>query len=161
MNPRIDVSPDKDRWPDRAVVRQLARRLRRAARAMGCDNEQMSGLTLRIVGDEEMTALKEEHFGVAEATDILSFPAGEAIPGEEESDPGLGELVLNREAVRRQASQPGPQGWLDEATSLSIHGVAHLLGHDHRDRTGARRMRAAERRGHRAVGLACVRPYGA
>ncbi|MEM7154917.1 MAG: rRNA maturation RNase YbeY [Myxococcota bacterium] len=160
MNPRIDVSPDKDRWPDRAVVRQLARRLRKAARAMGCDNEELEGLTLRIVGDGEMTALKETHFGVAEATDILSFPAGEAIPGEDEFAPGLGELVLNREAVTRQATRPGTQGWLDEATSLSIHGVAHLLGHDHGERREARRMKATERRGHRAVGLPCVRPYG-
>lgn len=158
MTPAVDVAVDRAAGPSRSEVRVLARRVRRAARAMGCDRAMIDGIELRIVDDAAMTVLKEQHLGQAEATDVLAFPAGDALPGEE--GPALGEIVLNRDAVARQARAPGPAGWLDEATSLAIHGVAHLLGHDHGGRTEARRMLARERRGSRAVGLPCVRPYG-
>ncbi len=125
---------------------------------MGCTGEQLAALTVLVVDDPRMRQLKSEHFGVDEATDVLSFPAGDPLPGE--SGPGLGEIVLGCEAIARQAAEPGVGGWLDEATTLAIHGVAHLLGHDHGGWSEARHMLACERRGSRAVGLACVRPYG-
>jgi probable rRNA maturation factor len=177
--PRIDVACDAGAWPSPATVRALARRVRRAARAMGCTRAELDALALRIVDDDRMRALKAAHFGVAEATDVLSFPAaelpfdeGEAADADDHEDddrqPGpldtafasLGEIVINRDAVARQATRPGLAGWLDEATALAIHGVAHLRGHDHDQRNRARRMRACERRGSRAVGLPCTRPYG-
>ncbi|MCA9655088.1 MAG: rRNA maturation RNase YbeY [Myxococcales bacterium] len=158
MTPRIDLAVERTGVLTPARVRALARRVRKAARAMGCIPEEIDGIELRIVDDPRMQELKAAHLGVAEATDVLAFPAGDALPGEEA--PGLGEVVLNRDAVARQAVRPGPDGWLDEATSLAIHGVAHLMGHDHHPRQAARRMLACERRGSRAVGLPCVRPYG-
>jgi len=160
MTPRIVVSAAGRRVLAHAEVRVLARRIRSAARAMGCVGQQIDGIELRIVDDEEMRGIKAKHFGVAEATDVLSFPAGDAVPGDPESEAHVGEIVLNRDAVARQATQQGARAWSDEATSLAIHGVAHLLGHDHHERRAARRMRACEGRGCRAVGLACNRPYG-
>lgn len=157
MTPSIDVEEPRAAGLSPATVRSLTRRVRRAARAMGCDRQQLAGIALRIVGDARMMEIKEQHFGVAQAADVLSFPA-EPVPGEEH--PALGEVVLNREAIARQAVRPGVAGWLDEATALAIHGVAHLRGHDHDRRDRARRMLALERRGSRAVGLPCVRPYG-
>lgn len=158
MTPRIDVACGDRGGLDRGLRRVLARRARRVARAMGCTGDQIDGLVLRIVDDAAMRELKARHLGLDEATDVLSFPAGAPIPGE----PGepLGEIVLNRDAVTRQAAVPGARGWLDEATSLLVHGVAHLRGHDHDRRDRARRMLALERRGSRAVGLPCRRPYG-
>jgi probable rRNA maturation factor len=159
--PRVDVDAGGGGWPSRATVRTLARRVRRAARAMGCTRAQLDALELRIVDDARMRVLKERHFGVAEATDVLSFPAGEPIPGQEdEVGESLGEIVINRDAVTRQAARPGVTGWLDEATALAIHGVAHLRGHDHDRRDRARHMLRCETRGSRAVGLPCTRPYG-
>lgn len=50
---------------------------------------------------------------------------------------------------------------LDEATVLAVHGLCHLLGHDHGRRGEARAMHRAERRGLRAAGTPDVpRPYG-
>lgn len=163
MIPRVDVDAGGGGWPSRATVRTLARRVRRAARAMGCTRVELDAIELRIVDDARMRVLKERHFGVAEATDVLSFPAGEPIPGQEDETgavDGLGEIVINRDAVARQAARPGTAGWLDEATALAIHGVAHLRGHDHDRRDRARRMLRCEEQGSRAVGLPCTRPYG-
>lgn len=163
MIARVDVERGAAAWPGRATMRALARRVRRAARAMGCTRAQLDALCLRIVDDASMRALKKRALGVAEATDVLSFPAGEPIPGQEhELDAAsLGEIVINRDAVIRQAARPGAAAWLDEATAMAIHGVAHLRGHDHDRRDRARRMLACERRGSRAVGLPCMRAYHA
>lgn len=162
MIPRVELEARVGGWPSPAIVRALARRVRRAARAMGCTRAQLDALELRIVDDPRMRVIKERSFGVAEATDVLSFPAPAPIPGQEgEVGGSLGEIVINRDAVARQAARPGPAGWLDEATALAIHGVAHLRGHDHDCRARARRMLANEQQGSRAVGLPCTRPYGA
>nr|WP_263430036.1 rRNA maturation RNase YbeY [Nannocystis pusilla] len=50
---------------------------------------------------------------------------------------------------------------IDEATVLAVHGLCHLLGHDHGDRREALAMHRAERRGLRAADTPDVpRPYG-
>lgn len=50
---------------------------------------------------------------------------------------------------------------VDEATVLAIHGLCHLLGHDHGHRAEARAMHRREREGLRAADTPDVpRPYG-
>ena len=60
---------------------------------------------------------------------------------------------------------PGPVKWrsaaIDEATVLAVHGLCHLLGHDHGGRGEARAMHRAERRALKAAATPDVpRPYG-
>ncbi|MCA9637697.1 MAG: rRNA maturation RNAse YbeY, partial [Myxococcales bacterium] len=50
----------------------------------------------------------------------------------------LGDIVLSWPAVIRQARRRDLAGLLDEATVLAVHGLAHLLGHDHRERREGR-----------------------
>jgi ssRNA-specific RNase YbeY (16S rRNA maturation enzyme) len=50
---------------------------------------------------------------------------------------------------------------IDEATVLAVHGLCHLLGHDHGQTGEARRMLRSERRGLKAARTPDVpRPYG-
>jgi probable rRNA maturation factor len=67
----------------------------------------------------EMRTLKREHLGIDEATDVLSFP----IDGTAELPPGepraLGDVVLCPEIVGDDWRWP------------LVHGVLHLLGHEH------------------------------
>ena len=76
-------------------------------------------LGIAFVSAVEMRALKHEHLGVDEATDVLSFP----IDGRDELPPGepraLGDVVLCPEVVGA-----------DWRWAL-VHGVLHLLGHEH------------------------------
>jgi probable rRNA maturation factor len=76
-------------------------------------------LGLAFVGPEEMRALKREHLGIDEATDVLSFP----IDGRDELPEGmprvLGDVVLCPQVVGEQ--------WRSPLT----HGLLHLLGYDH------------------------------
>jgi probable rRNA maturation factor len=74
---------------------------------------------LTFVGADEMRALKREHLGIDEATDVLSFPIDglEELPAELPRQ--LGDVVLCP-AVVGDAWRPP-----------LVHGVLHLLGYDH------------------------------
>ena len=72
-----------------------------------------------FVRPEEMRSLKAEHLGIDEATDVLSFP----IDGHGELPNGvprqLGDVVVC------------PQVTGDAWHAPLVHGLLHLLGHDH------------------------------
>ena len=76
-------------------------------------------LGLHFVGREEIQALKHDHLGIDEVTDVLSFP----IDGREELGAGpprqLGDAVLCPQVLG--------EGW----RAPLVHGLLHLLGHDH------------------------------
>jgi probable rRNA maturation factor len=98
---------------DEAAAAELARRV------LAAEGIEAGELGLAFVGAEEMKALKREHLGVDEATDVLSFP----LDGRDELPEGLpralGDVVLCAQVVGDQWRAP------------LVHGLLHLLGYDH------------------------------
>jgi probable rRNA maturation factor len=97
-----------------------------------------------VCGDEEIRRLNRDFAGVDAATDVLSFPASEVRPGERFTfAPGaeaeLGDLALSLDHLERQAAAAG-HGVELEAATLAIHGLLHLLGHDHADAAAEKAM---------------------
>jgi probable rRNA maturation factor len=88
-------------------------------------------LGIAFVAPEESRALKLEHLGVDEATDVLSFPidAREELP--EGMPRQLGDVVLCPQVVG------------DAWRAPLVHGVLHLLGYDHGVEMEAREERYA------------------
>lgn len=124
--------------PDRKL---LARRARRLLHAVG---HPRSELSIALVDDEAIAALNREHRDVAGATDVLSFSLFE---GEHAEFRGalLGDVVISVETAARQARRRR-RALDDEVARLLIHGVLHLLGHDHAEPEETGVMRAEERR---------------
>jgi len=91
--------------------------------AEGVDDGEL-GIT--FVDADEMRALKSEHLGIDEATDVLSFPLDglDAVP--EGVPRALGDVVLCPDVVG------------DEWRTPLVHGLLHLLGYDHGDEMRAR-----------------------
>jgi probable rRNA maturation factor len=66
-----------------------------------------------------MRALKREHLGADEATDVLSFPIDAREPIPEGLPRQLGDVVLCPDVVGEEWRWP------------LVHGLLHLLGYDH------------------------------
>jgi len=76
------------------------------------------------------------------ATNVLSFPY-ERLPGDRSGL--LGDLVVCAPVVAREAREQGKHA-RDHYAHMTIHGVLHLLGHDHENDADAQRMEALETR---------------
>jgi probable rRNA maturation factor len=87
------------------------------------------------------------------ATNVLSF-RWEPAPGDKSRL--LGDLVICAPVVVREAAEQGKRA-RDHWAHLTIHGVLHLLGHDHETPAEARRMEALEIR--ILAGLGVRNPY--
>jgi probable rRNA maturation factor len=91
--------------------------------AEGIDDGELG---LAFVAPEEMRALKRDHLGIDEATDVLSFP----IDGRDELPGGvpraLGDVVLCPQVVGEEWRPP------------LVHGLLHLLGYEHGQEMEAR-----------------------
>ncbi len=146
--------------------RALTRAARRGARRLGLGS---AAIGIRLVDDAEMIDLHRRHLGTAVPTDVLSFP-GEAIgleanadegsPNERDDEPAFasaGDIAIDWDQVERQAEGSDPGARACEAMSLLVHGLCHLVGHDHATPAQARRMLAAERQVARAVDLGHIR----
>ncbi len=97
-------------------------------------------LSIRLVGAEEGQALNAQYRHKDYPTNVLSFPA--ELPDGVEL-PLLGDLVLCVPVVEREAAEQG-KPLLHHWAHLTIHGVLHLLGHDHLQEDEAAAMEALE-----------------
>jgi len=109
----VEVSNRSGVEVEEAAAAELARSV------LAAEGVEDGELGLHFVGQEEMRTLKRDHLGEDEATDVLSFP----IDGRDELAPGLprqlGDAVLCPQVVGAEWRPP------------LVHGLLHLLGHDH------------------------------
>lgn len=84
-------------------------------------------LSISLVTEEEIAGLHERYLHEAGPTDVLSFPLDD-----EAGEDGLRQLgdVVIAPAV---AAQNNPDDPAAELRLLLVHGILHLLGHDHMD----------------------------
>ena len=123
----------------------LRPRIRKFARTLQAEVAQGRPFDCLITTDAELRRLNREFRGKDYATDVLSFPSGEAAPG-----PHLGDLAISRERARAQAREIG-HSTEQEICILMLHGVLHLTGLDHETDDG--KMARAEARYRRRLGL--------
>lgn len=132
-------------------------RVRRSARALlAAIGRPGATLSLTFVGDAAMRRINRDHRAKDRTTDVLSFPMYEpfAVPEPSGNEPEimLGDIVISVDVAVRQAAAYDAQ-LADEIERLLVHGIAHLLGHDHEDPRERRRMVREERRLASAIGL--------
>jgi probable rRNA maturation factor len=109
----VEVANRSGRAVDAEAAASLAREV------LAAEGIESGELGLAFVGSEEIRALKRDHLGIDEATDVLSFP----LDGRDDVPVGvpraLGDVVLCPEVVGEDWRAP------------LVHGLLHLLGYDH------------------------------
>jgi probable rRNA maturation factor len=120
----------------RTAIERFARRLQKEV-AHGAPFDTL------ITGDAELRRLNRDFLQKDYATDVLSFPAGEM-------GTGLGDLAISLARARAQARE-FHHPTETEIQVLMLHGVLHLMGHDHEIDRG--RMARLEKRWRARLGL--------
>ena len=120
----------------------------------------MAELSLLLVDVEYMAELNHRWMGKTGPTDVLAFPiddpvvagrwpdSGSAGPDRDEPEPGdlpllLGDVVVCPKVAERQAPEHAGS-YEDEMALLVVHGVLHVLGHDHAEPDETAVMQARE-----------------
>jgi len=99
--------------PSRVPLEEIERLLGLALASAGIDSGHVA---IEFVSAERIAELNAEHRGIAEATDVLSFPIDGAAPSP--GPPELGDIVIC------------PQHTADLREAI-VHGALHLTGMDH------------------------------
>lgn len=106
------------------------------------DHKSDSSVCVVITDDAHVRSLNRDYRQTDRPTDVLSFELGD------DFDSGmnlLGEIYISVETADRQASEAG-RPLEEEVAHLAIHGVLHLLRHEHDTDRGFKKMRSAEDR---------------
>jgi probable rRNA maturation factor len=119
---------------------RIADAARAALRAQGVRHALVS---VTLLDRRAMARLNREHLGHAGATDVISFGFSRATP----DDPVIGDIYICP-AVARAHAEERTVPVREELIRLVVHGVLHVLGHDHPpgdDREDSAMWRAQER----------------
>ena len=91
----------------------------------------LSEASLALVSDEEIRGLNRQYRQIDSSTDVLSFLMGE--PNFETEAMVLGDIIISFPTASRQAAKYG-HSLERELAFLTVHGMLHLLGYDHKDK---------------------------
>lgn len=115
----------------------MARRVRaRLGALLAALGRPDAGVSVLLTTDARIRTLNRRWRAVDHATDVLSFPADDP-PG---SGDHLGDLAVSLDTAARRARRAGRRIG-EEVDRYLVHGLLHLVGHDH-DRPGRARAMA-------------------
>ncbi|KFI65934.1 rRNA maturation RNase YbeY [Bifidobacterium cuniculi] len=105
-----------------------------------------SDLAIMFVDPEPIAQLHDKWMGLLGPTDVMSFPMDELRPGDQGTVPVgiLGDIVICPWVAAQQAAAAG-HSTMEEMMLLTIHGILHLIGYDHRTAEQERQMFGLQR----------------
>jgi probable rRNA maturation factor len=102
-----------------ALIEQAVRRARAA------EDRGAVEISVALLGDDDIGDLNRRYLGEEGPTDVIAFALGE-------DEDIVGDVYIGMEQARRQAEELSVP-LEEELARLAIHGVLHVLGHDHPD----------------------------
>lgn len=140
-SPPTVVASDERSGDDSPTVVVDVERWQQLAVAVLSDLGVGGELTLSFIDRDDIAELNAEHMGATGPTDVLSFPLDDEVV---EGVPTLlGDIVISPAVAAAQYADHA--GTLDdELALLVVHGVLHVLGHDHAEPAETAVMRACE-----------------
>lgn len=127
--------------PEQATLEAPLRQAAEAALAARADTGSPVELTIVLSDDRQLQELNRLYREIDAPTDVLAFPSGEIDPESEAEY--LGDILISLDRARAQA-EAGGHPLEAELQLLVVHGVLHLLGHDHGEPDEKARMWQAQ-----------------
>jgi len=130
--------------------------IERAAQAALTHQKESLDVNLSVVltDNRRLHKLNRDYLGIDAPTDVLSFPASEADP--ETGARYLGDILISVPYARKGAKEAG-HPLESELQLLVVHGVLHLLGHDHAKPKEKAKMWKAQRDILESLGLGDIK----
>lgn len=152
--PAVDVLVDQPSWNEEPAAEAV---VRAAIEALCLEVAMPDGaeMAITLADDASVRGLNRTWRGKDAPTNVLSFPAAGPNP------PGivfLGDVIVAYETLQREA-QDAKIPFAHHLAHLTVHGVLHLLGHDHDTDAAAETMERLERRA--LARLSIADPYAA
>ena len=157
MQAEINLDPENLSLPLKTLetVRTV---LQKAAELLELADE--TEISVLLVDNATIQELNRDYREKDAPTDVLSFPLEEELEGEGEPEiiggptaRMLGDIVISVEKAATQAAEYG-HSVERELAFLLVHGLLHLLGHDHeKDEAAKKLMRSEEKRILSAFGI--------
>lgn len=144
----LNIQPQELRW--KSVIRPYCKHVRTACEA--ALGKRSCEISVVLADDAFIRELNRDYRGKDKPTNVLSFPNTDY----GKQDPHLGDLILALETIEREAREQG-KTVRNHVTHLLVHGVLHLLGHDHENDEDAEEMEASEIKILKKLGVA--NPY--
>lgn len=132
----IDIEVEDPAWTD--VLSEAEGLVRAAAEAALGREHGHYGVTVLLADDQAVRELNLQFRDKDTPTNVLSFPAP---PNPEDH---LGDVALAFGVCAREAAEQG-KPLAHHLQHLTVHGVLHLLGHDHMRDDEAEAMEGLER----------------
>jgi probable rRNA maturation factor len=132
---------EDEHWRAARIQASLKRAAAAAARAARLKGD----FTILLAGDARLKALNHDFRARDKATNVLSFPSGEA--------GYAGDIAIAYGVTAAEARAEGKR-FADHARHLVVHGVLHLAGFDHERPRDAKVMEPMEVRILKSLGIA-------
>lgn len=116
-----------------------------AAAAMQPGWSKSRWLAVRLIDAAESTQYNQQYRGKTGPTNVLAFPVADHLTAQQPDEPELGDLLICWPVVQAEAAAQG-KPVVAHLAHLTVHGVLHLLGHDHQELAAAATMEALETR---------------
>jgi probable rRNA maturation factor len=131
-------------FPQDLLERAARTTLEHESQSLDCD------LSIILTDDARLHELNLNYLGVDAPTDVLSFPASETDP--ETGARYIGDILISTPRAQTQAEAAG-HSLESEVQLLVVHGVLHLIGHDHAEAEEKARMWQAQAEVLKKLGL--------
>ncbi len=112
-------------------------------------------ISVVLTDNRRLRKLNRDYLGIDAPTDVLSFPASEADGAEIDPETGaryIGDILISVPYAAKGAKQAG-HPLEAELQLLVVHGILHLLGHDHAKPKEKAKMWKAQREILETLGL--------
>lgn len=147
----VEILTEDEAWDDLPGREVVARRAAEAVEALVAAIPEEAEISILFTSDNQVAALNREWRKKTGPTNVLSFPAA-ASPANFPGVPRpLGDIVLAHGVVNAEAHAQG-KALASHVSHLIVHGMLHLLGHDHDHDEAAAAMQALETAAQRRLG---------